>query len=65
MEKIEIKIDRSTLPRDGQIVRFDTYTEEGLTGQFFDRDELILTNDAQWKSVWEVYSWEPLESYKK
>ena len=60
MEKVKIKIDRSTLPHDGQIIMFDTYTKEGLTGLFFDGEDLILTNEDQWITVWEVYSWEPI-----
>lgn len=61
MEKTEVKIDRSTLPKDGQWVKFETSKEDGLIGQFIEGDDLFVINASRWKTSWEVYQWEPYE----
>lgn len=59
---MEIKIDRTTLPRDGEHVRFKDDKEEWHEGYFVAGDDLFHVNDSKWFFVWYVHEWESLES---
>jgi hypothetical protein len=61
MYKNEIKIDRSTLPKDDQLVKFDTNDESDLIGLFSEGDDLFVINSHKWYTSYQVVSWEPLD----
>jgi len=61
MGRIEIKIDRTTLPTDGQIVQFDTAKEQDLIGAFSEGDDLFIMSKSEWKTSFEVCSWEAID----
>ena len=57
-----IKIDRTTLPKDGQRIRFSTYEEEDLIGQFSEGDDLFVITPTKWYSAFDVHTWELLKT---
>lgn len=57
MVKTFLKIDRSTLPNDGQAIRFQTPNEEWFTGYFVEGDDLFWINESKWFNVWDVMCW--------
>lgn len=61
----ELKIDRSTLPLDGQKIRFHEFgKEEWHTGTFssdVDNGDLFVVNEKTWFPAWDVDVWEPLQ----
>lgn len=55
---ISIKIDRSSLPKDGQKVWFqDMDTESWHYGYFSDGDDLFFINAGHWYNSWSVHCW--------
>lgn len=58
---MEVKIDRSTLPADQQVVIFETYEQKGLIGMFVEADNLFIVDENNWELAWHVFSWEPHE----
>lgn len=59
--RIEVKIDKSTLPKDGQWVRFETYEQDDLIGQYCEEDGVISHTDNGFTDTYHIYTWEPLE----
>lgn len=59
--RIEVKIDKSTLPKDGQWIRFETYEQDDLIGQYIEADALISHIDNGFTDIYHIYTWEPLE----
>lgn len=57
---MDIKIDRTTLPKDGQKVVFNTYHMDGLRGEFVDGDDIFFVNNHEYYLAYDVESWEPL-----
>lgn len=57
---VEIKIDRSTLPQDGQHIRFKTDKEEWHEGYFVAGDDIFSVTDDVWFFVWYVHEWEAI-----
>lgn len=57
---IEIKIDRSTLPKDGQHVAFKNDKEEWYEGYFVDGEDIFSVSDNVWFFVWYVHEWKAL-----
>lgn len=60
MEKIEVKIDKTTLPENLQWVEFETYNQEELVGQYLEEDEIISQIDNKDTCIYDVYYWRPL-----
>lgn len=60
-KKIEVKIDRSTLPQDMQWVEFETYEMKEIVGQFIEDENMFHWTDNNFTFAWDVYSWKPLE----
>ncbi|WP_372772130.1 hypothetical protein [Mangrovibacterium sp.] len=68
-QQIEIKIDRSTLPSDGQKVEWQTY--EDLNNQkwkqgIYHEDEECFSEHfediaTKWDLVWDVFHWRPID----
>jgi len=55
MEKIEIKLDQSTLPENLRYVGFEAVCEEGQNphyGRYVVADELIHVSDVDWFDMW-------------
>lgn len=59
--KTEVKIDRSTLPKDDQWVEFETYEMNEIVGQFIEEENMFHWTDSNFTFAWDVYSWSPLE----
>lgn len=55
----EIKLDRATLPKDGQPVKFQTQDEDWHEGYFIDEDDLFWINDDKWYPAFDILKWEP------
>ncbi len=60
MYKTEVKIDKSTLPRDGQKVRFETYEQYDIIGTYDAEQDLFIVNSKKYYQSWDVHSWEPV-----
>lgn len=58
---IDVKIDRTTLPKDYQFIKFTTHGEEEHAGQFIEGDDLFLIHPSRWFQSWSVHAWEPLK----
>lgn len=55
---VEIKIDRTTLPKDGQYIDFfHQDKEEWFTGYFIEGEDLFWVNEKVWFSKWEIAKW--------
>lgn len=61
MEKIEVKLDRTTLPEDGQWVEFDTYEQSELVGYFIESENMFHHPDGNFRFAWDVHAWSPLK----
>jgi hypothetical protein len=66
MDYIEIKIDRSTLPKDGERVEFfiPGDSPEGiipLIGTFCEGDDMFVPDDNSFHSSWNVHQWRKLK----
>jgi AAA+ superfamily predicted ATPase len=59
--KVEIKLDKTTLPADGQKVRWETYEEEGFVGVYLAEEEMFFESESVWRYAFEVTEWEPIE----
>lgn len=61
---IEIKLDKTTLPKNGQLCEFETHTHKEIVG-FYDEEEnmFYLVNDDPKPSImaWDVHFWKELE----
>ena len=54
---IHIKIDRSTLPKDGQRVVFQHENEDWSEGYFVGGDDLFWVSESKWYRSWDVIKW--------
>lgn len=54
---VHIKLDRSTLPKDGQSVSFQTQDEEWHDGYFIDSADLFWINDDTFFPAFDIVSW--------
>lgn len=63
-QDIEIKIDRTTLPKDGQKVSFEDEDLQWHKGIFRAGDDLFVVNSRKWFRVWDVIRWEPIVTSK-
>ena len=57
---IEIKIDKSTLPQDGQKVKFFV-DDEWFEGEFDDNEEMFSVKADQFWFAWQVHEWQPVD----
>jgi hypothetical protein len=65
---IEIKLDRQTLPNDGQKVKWQTTSDinnrSWKEGIFSEGDDLFCVGFEKtahkWDTAWDVHFWEPL-----
>lgn len=53
-----VKIDRATLPKDGQKVRFKLYHEIWQEGEYFEKDGLFWCSEDEFYDQWIVLEWE-------
>lgn len=58
-ESMEIKIDKTTLPMDGQRVRFYD-GHEWREGEYIDFDEMFWVSGSIWFFAWQIHEWEPI-----
>jgi len=62
---VELKIDRTTLPKDGQKVEWVTDLEgcndKWKRGEFVAEDDLFLESSCQWDTSWSVQCWRPID----
>ncbi len=56
-----VKIDKSTLPKDGQKVRFEIYNYDDLMGTFIEKDDMFLMDEGGFHYIHEIFSWEPIK----
>jgi len=54
---VHLKLDRSTLPKDGQRVSFQTQNEEWHEGYFVSGDDLFWINESKWYPAFDIVSW--------
>lgn len=54
---MHLKIDRSTLPKDGQRISFQTQNEEWHEGYFVSGDDLFWVNESKWFNSFDIISW--------
>lgn len=54
-----LKLDRSTLPNDGQRISFQTQNEEWHEGYFVSGDDLFWINESKWYPAFDIVSWKP------
>lgn len=59
---MDIKLDRQTLPKDGQYIRFKTEDESWHDGYFVDGDDIFSVSDKVFFFSWNVHEWEPLDN---
>jgi hypothetical protein len=59
--EVEIKIDRATLPDDGQRVRFQTQDESWHEGYFVQGDDLFWINENKWHPAFDILRWQYLD----
>lgn len=59
--KVEVKIDKTTLPKDGQRIRFAIYNVEGLEGTFIESEDMFLLDDGKFHYILDIFSWESIE----
>jgi hypothetical protein len=66
MDPIEVKIDRTTLPEDGQRVTWQKVgeDEEWKEGTFCEGDDIFCVgfedSASKWDLSWDVIHWKPL-----
>lgn len=56
-EIVYIKLDRTSLPKDGQSVYFQTQNEEWHQGYFIGGDDLFWINESKWYTAFDIVSW--------
>lgn len=56
---MEIKIDKTTLPEDGQIVKFYD-GDEWRDGEYLAEDEMFYVSPKEWFFAWQIHEWEPI-----
>ena len=54
-EIVHIKLDETTLPKDGQAVSFQTQDEEWHEGYFV--GDLFWINESKWYPAFDIVSW--------
>ena len=57
-EPVSIKLDRTTLPKDGQGVKFQTQDEEWHIGYFIDGENMFWIREDKWHYANDVLCWE-------
>lgn len=62
---MEIKLDRSTLPKDGEHIKFKDDNEEWHEGHFCEGDDIFHISDSVWFFAWHVHEWEPINNMEK
>jgi len=58
---IQIDIDKRTLPKDGQYIRFITETEDEHEGYFVGGEDVFSVSDSVWFFKWNVHQWKAIE----
>lgn len=53
-----IKLDKTVWPKDGQKLRFETYEQYDIIGEFIESEEMIVHDDGNFTFMWQVHSWE-------
>lgn len=61
MEKTEVKLDKTTLPKDQDWVEFETYEKTQIVGQYLEDEGAILHVDNGFTGIHNVYCWTLLE----
>lgn len=60
--KNEVKLDKSTLPKDKQWIVFDLHDKTKIVGEYNEKEETILSKDYEHPvSIYHVLSWESLK----
>lgn len=57
---IELKIDRASLPQDGQKIKFCIEAGEWLTGEFIESENMFWVTASEWHYAWKVTKWQPV-----
>lgn len=55
--KTELKIDKRTLPKDGQAVRFQTQDEDWHDGYFIEGENMFWVSESKFYSAWDILCW--------
>lgn len=59
MTRIDILIDKETLPKNGQKVIFDVHNKQNLIGIYDEESEYFIVSESEFYSIFNVYNWEP------
>ena len=66
MAKTEIKLDINTLPKDKQLIKWQTHQDmenkQWKTGKYIQQDAMFLVHAGKWDYAWEVIHWEEVIS---
>lgn len=57
IEIVHLKLDRATLPKDGQRISFQTQDEDWHEGYFVSGDDLFWINESEWYLAFDIVSW--------
>jgi hypothetical protein len=55
---VHVKLNRTTLPEDGQQIKFQTQNEDWHEGYFIGGDDLFWVNDETFYPAFDIVSWE-------
>jgi len=58
----QIAVDRRTLPKDGQYIRFKTENEDEHDGYFIEgsQDDIFHVSESLWFFKWHVHQWKSI-----
>jgi hypothetical protein len=56
---MKIKLDKTTLPKDGQLVKFYD-GHEWRNGEYQEEDECFYVNRRVFFFAWQIHEWEPI-----
>lgn len=57
---MEVKIDKSTLPKDGQKVKFKLFHDIVKEGVYVEAEQLFYCSEREFYTEWIVLEWEPI-----
>lgn len=56
-KRVEIKIDKTTLPNDQQKVKFYD-GNEWREGEYLEEEQMFYVNETVWFFAWQIHEWE-------
>lgn len=59
--KVVVKLDASTLPKDGQRIRYETYEQYDLEGEYLEEEGIVSNDDGNFTGIHQIFSWEEIK----